>query len=172
MPKCAKCKKDLNKAEAYVVETTSEKTGKVTRKYYCSEDEYKRIIKDREDRDAVYKEILKYFPMIKTSGDLPRNLFITIGGIAEEKGWAELLEYLNTDVDYLDKWMDKEFKNCNAKANYLGKVILNRIGEEKAQIRVPIIKQIEEDFTMPEPMVQPKKKIPQRKGFDDLLEEL
>ena len=46
MPKCTHCKKNIDKATAYIIETTSERTGKITKKYYCSEEEYNKIIKE------------------------------------------------------------------------------------------------------------------------------
>lgn len=171
MPKCAKCKRNLNRIEAHVVETTSEKTGRVTKKYYCSEEEYNTMIKERENRDATYKEILKYFPSIKMVKDLPKVFFMEMAGIADVHGWDCILNYLHDNEDFLHDILKKDFVSCNAKANYLYKVILNRIDcVKKVEVRSTIIKQSEEAF-----IITPhtsKKHTDTRKGFDDLLEDL
>lgn len=170
MPKCTHCKKNIDKATAYIIETTSERTGKITKKYYCSEEEYNKIIKDRSDKDNVYKVILKYFPSIKMVKDLPKVFFIEMGGIAETHDWGFILNYLHDDEEYLKSVMDKEFVSCNAKANYLYKVILNRIDGSRVQVKAPIVK-ITEDVYIP-PSCRPNKQVETRRGFDDLLEDL
>lgn len=172
MPKCTHCKKELDKTTAYLVEGVT-RTGNPTKKWYCSKEEYDAIQAERNNKAEAYKEILKYFPMIKASRDLPRILFVDMGGIADVHKWEGILRYLQNDQEYLSQVMDKEFPSYDAKAKYLFKVIVNRIDRTNKQEepRPVIIKQTE-DFFMSEPVVQPKKKTTQRRGFDDLLEEL
>lgn len=174
MPKCTICKKDLNKTEAYVVATTSEKTGKTTRKYYCSEEEYNKMIKEREDKNATYNEIMKYFPSIKMTKDLPRVFFMEMTGLAEVHGWEGVLNYLQSDEDYLRDVMNKDFVSCSGKANYLYKVILNRIEGAKIQTNKPVVAIVSQksiEIDMPE-TVSYKKKEKKRPSLADMIGDL
>ena len=175
MPKCTICKKDLNKTEAYVVETTSEKTGRTTRKYYCSEEEYNKMIKEREDKNATYAEIMKYFPSIKMVKDLPRVFFMEMTGLAEVHGWDNILRYLQDDEEYLHDVMSKDFVSCNGKANYLYKVILNRIeGTRKVEVSKSVITTIHQtsiEIDIPE-TISYKKKEKKRPSLADMIGDL
>lgn len=171
MPKCTHCKKEVDKTTAYLVESVT-KSGNKSRKWYCSKEEYDLIQHNKEMKDAVYAEILKYFPSIKLAGSLPQFLFVEAGIIAAEHSWDKIYDYLQENADYIKRALDKDFSGDASKGKYLAAMI--RTGCEKEQkvvVREPVKKQMEE-FTMSEPIVQPKKKTPQRRGFDDLLEEL
>ena len=171
MPKCTHCKKELDKTTAYLVEGVT-KTGNPTKKWYCSREEYEQIQHNKVMKDAVYVELLKYFPMVKRARNLPQVLYADMNGINEVHGWDGILKYLQSDVEYLEKVMDKEFPSYNSRALYLIKVIMTRIEKAKVEEPKPVIKKQVEEFTMSEPVMQPKKKTPQRRGFDDLLEDL
>jgi hypothetical protein len=171
MPKCTHCKKDLDKSTAYLVEGIT-KGGNKSRKWYCSQEEYEQIQHNEAMKKTVYKEILKYFPSIKLANSLPKFLFIEVGVIAAEHSWDKIYDYLQENADYIDTVLNKDFPTDASKGKYLAAVI--RTGCEKEQkvvVTEPVKKQIEE-FTMTEPVVHPKKKTPQRRGFDDLLEDL
>lgn len=171
MPKCTHCKKDLDKSTAYLVEDV-DKNGKTKKKWYCSQEEYDLIQHNKMMKPIVYKEILKYFPSIKIANSLPKFLFIEVGVIASQHSWDKVYDYLQENSDYIEKALDKDFPTDASKGKYLAAMI--RTGCEKEQkvvIREPVKKQTEE-FVIPEPTVQPKKKTPQRRGFDDLLEDL
>jgi hypothetical protein len=171
MPKCTHCKKDVDKSIAYLVEGIT-KGGNKSRKWYCSKEEYEQIQHNESMKKTVYKEILKYFPSIRIAGSLPKFLFVEVGVIAAEHSWDKIYDYLQENADYIEKALDKDFSVDASKGKYLAAMI--RTGCEKEQkivVREPVKKQVEEP-TMSEPVVQPKKKTPQRRGFDDLLEEL
>lgn len=171
MPKCTHCKKELDKTTAYLVEGVT-RTGNPTKKWYCSQEEYEQIQMDKETRSNVYTEILKYFPSIKMANSLPKFLFMEVGIIASQHSWNKIYDYLQENADYIERALDKDFPGDPSKGKYLAAMI--RTGCEKEQrviVREPVKKQTEE-FMMSEPVAQPKKKTPQRRGFDDLLEEL
>lgn len=171
MPKCTHCKKELDKTTAYLVEGVT-KSGNKSRKWYCSKEEYDAIIHDGEMKGKVYSNILQYFPSLKLVASLPKILFVEVGVIASQHSWDKIYDYMQENVSYIEKALDKDFPSDASKGKYLAAVI--RTGCEKEQrvvVREPVKKQTEE-FTMSEPVVQPKKKTPQRRGFDDLLEEL
>ena len=185
MPKCAYCKKVLKHKEAYRLDLGVTETGRKSSRYYCSQEEYeesKRIKaeaerkkeKNKEDQAAVYTEIMKYFPAITMVNSLPRTVFMEMSAIASYYGWEKMLECLTRDEDYITRALDKDFPTEVSKGKYLAAIIRNGCekGQRNVVVRESIIKQSEEDFTMPEPVLQPKKRVPQRKGFDDLLEEL
>lgn len=171
MPKCKYCDKNVDTKTGYLF-IGKTRTGNPKREWYCSKEECDTKYHNQEIKDAVYAELRRYFPMIKRSNSLPKILYADMNGINEVHGWDAILEYLQSDSDYLEKIMDKEFSSYDSKALYLLKVIMTRIEkEQRVIVREPVKKQTEE-FIMSESAVQPKKKTPQRRGFDDLLEEL
>lgn len=171
MPKCKYCEKPVDTKTGYLF-TGITKNGNPKREWYCSKEECEQKYHNQEMKDAVYTELRKYFPMVTRASNLPRILYADLNGVANVHGWEGILKYLQSDAEYLCEIMEQEFSSYNSKALYLLKVIMNRIEKEKVvQPKPVIIKQIEE-FTMVEPVVQPKKKTPQRRGFDDLLEDL
>lgn len=171
MPKCTHCKKDIDKSTAYLVENIT-KGGNKSRKWYCSKEEYEQIQHDKVVKSEVYAEILTYFPSIKIVNSLPKFLFMEVGIIASQHSWDKILDYLKENAQYIERALDKDFSADTSKGKYLAAMI--RTGCEKEQkvvVKEPVKKQTEE-FVMIEPIIHPKKKTPQRRGFDDLLEDL
>ena len=179
LPKCICCKKKLIRSEAHKVEIKNEDTGEIKKILYCcSEEEYSKMIKERENKDAVYEEIReKYFPAAQMISSLPRLIFIDIGGISNIRTWEQILDYLHDDEEYLTNIMKKDFSSYDVRAKYFAKVVLNRIERRKAkfnkqsEVQTPVIKQTEDNFIAPS-FTPKKQKTDTRKGFDDLLEDL
>ena len=171
MPKCKYCEKTVDTKTGYLFIGVT-KTGNPKREWYCSKEECEKKYHDKDMKEAVHAELRRYFPMIKRSTSLPTILYADLNGVADVHGWEGILKYLQSDTEYLSQIMEKEFPSYNSRALYLLKVIMTRIEKAKVEQPKPVIVKQTEEFVMTEPTIQPKRKTSQRRGFDDLLEDL
>ena len=139
--KCKICGSKIDKDKAFCVETISQKTGKISRKYYCDDIEYENFInkkqKEKEDKDTMFKlinEILGYECIAFTLINKEIKPILT-------KYTYEDINYCLNDLkeqirDYMElKDIDKEFQRIRYIMTVLESNIMDKTTEHKNIIK-------------------------------------
>lgn len=104
--KCGICKTELSKEDAYCVETVSEKTKKISRKYYCSEQEYKR---DKYLK-SLHREIQLLYDYVLGYTCISKQKVLFIKELEENYTREQVYECLKANADKIkNNYLDKEY---------------------------------------------------------------
>ena len=162
--KCPVCGTELNTSTAYKVEIVGPRTGKVTYKYYCSEEEWlseeARKKKAKEDKDKAYYLICDIMGEKEIINTALWKEWVVWNKVADNEKIGKYLEenksQLTSEIGRLDS---SEF----AKIRYLSAIIKNGIKEFVPRVeKKPVV--IETVNEQPAMYVNTKK-INRRRGF-------
>lgn len=132
--KCKLCKTELDKDQAYCIEKKSEKTGKITREYYCDEAEY---LKDKEEKGLwrelllICDEILGYTCISKTKVNMLKEI--------ENSGYTrrQLYNCLEKNKAEIKKYLDeKDIKDEYGKLAYIFGCVKNKIRDDSNEFTI------------------------------------
>lgn len=160
--KCQICKKQLNTNEAYKVVDKNNKN-----KYYCSEVEFQaeeaRKNKAKEDKDNVYKMIVKLFRYEVVNSQL----------FAEWNIWnklrtnEEIYQLLQENEEYLQQICDRHFDTEYQRIRYFCTVVKNKLADFKPKPRV--VEEVKPRVVVEEVMYEaPAKSLNKRRSLADL----
>ena len=135
--KCPICGSELNTSTAYKVEIVGPRTGKVTYKYYCSEEEWlseqARKKKAKEDKDKAYYLICDIMGEKEIINTALWKEWVVWNKVADNEKIGKYLEenksQLTSEIGRLDS---SEF----AKIRYLSASIKNGIKEFEPRVKI------------------------------------
>lgn len=123
--KCKKCGNKIERSDAFKVVV-----GKVNT-YYCNEDEYNEILKNRKLKDETYSYINNIFGYKVTN----TSMFKEINEIVDVFGYELLLSYLSENESYLMPVVqEKDFSNEYGKIRYFSAILKNSLADYKHNI--------------------------------------
>lgn len=123
--KCAICKAEIDKDEAFCIEKVNEKTNKVTRKYYCSEDEYN---EDKTNK-SLWRELLVSIDYILGYTCISKQKVNMLKEI-ENSGYSrkQLYSCIVNNKDEIKRYLDeKDILDEYGKLSYIFACIKNKI---------------------------------------------
>lgn len=168
--KCKECGNKLERSDAYLVESISEKTLKINKKYYCDEKCYKK----QETRKEL---IIKCNDLMEEILDIPirSNIYFNkmYSPIIKRYDYDVIYEFLTYEKDYIEQQMeDKDFNTVNVKLKYFLAIMQNNIGKyeqvikNKESFKEDIKHEIFEDIEF-KPVIEKKKR-----SLEDILNNL
>lgn len=168
--KCKECGNKLERSDAYLVESISEKTLKINKKYYCDEKCYKK----QETRKEL---IIKCNDLMEEILDIPirSNIYFNkmYSPIIKRYDYDVIYEFLTSEKDYIEQQMeDKDFNTVNVKLKYFLAIMQNNIGKyeqvikNKESFKEDIKHEIFEDIEF-KPVIEKKKR-----SLEDILNNL
>lgn len=169
--KCKECGNKLERDSAYLVENISEKTLKLSRKYYCNEECLKRQEKRKEliiKCNDLMEEILKI--PIRT------NIYFNkmYSPIIKKYDYFVIYEFLTSEKEYIQQQLEgKDFNTINVKLKYFLAIMQNNIGkyeeivDNKECFKEQISKSLFEDDIEFKSIVNKKKR-----SIEDILNNL
>lgn len=168
--KCKECGNKLERSDAYLVESISEKTLKINKKYYCDEKCYKK----QETRKEL---IIKCNDLMEEILDIPirSNIYFNkmYSPIIKRYDYDVIYEFLKSEKDYIEQQMeDKDFNTVNVKLKYFLAIMQNNIGKyeqvikNKESFKEDIKHEIFEDIEF-KPVIEKKKR-----SLEDILNNL
>lgn len=133
--KCYLCKKELESKEAYV-HTSISKTGKLTTKKYCNEQEFIDYQKEMDFRKCIFdfmKELLAY----EENQILPTTINKKVSELHNGYSYEEIYETLGFCKETLTYWCNLEgkFDKEYQKISYIFAIIINSINEVSKKIK-------------------------------------
>lgn len=117
MVKCRKCGNKIDQKLAFKVVV-----GK-TNAYYCNEEEYKEVLKLRQDHDDTYEMINRIFGYVVTN----TALYKEISGLAKCYPYETILNYLRDNFDYLYEVMHRDFEKEYGQIRYFSVILGNNL---------------------------------------------
>lgn len=117
--KCKGCGEKIDRDIAYRV------IVKGKNNYYCSEVEYKGIIKSKEVKDNTYELINQLFGYKVTNTALFKELNL----IRESHSYDKIYAYLQENVTYLEQTLSKSFCSEYAKIRYFSAILKNSLAD-------------------------------------------
>lgn len=170
--KCLVCGAELDTKTAYKVDIVSQKTGKVSHKYCCSQSEFEseeeRKKKATEDKNKVYRlicDILGEREIINTA--LYKEWAIWNKVADNEK----ISKYLEENKDYLTSALSRVHSSEYARIRYLSTIIRDKIKAFVPRVEVVEVvqpKAVETTFYEIGDVVHK----PTRRSLDDLEDEV
>ena len=162
--KCPVCGTELNTSTAYKVEIVGPRTGKVTYKYYCSEEEWlseqARKKKAKEDKDKAYYLICDIMGEKEIINTALWKEWVVWNKVADNE---KIGKYLEENKSQLTSEISRLSSSEFAKIRYLSAIIKNGIKEsEQRDEKKPVV--IEAVNEQPAMYVNTKK-INRRRGF-------
>lgn len=131
--KCKLCKTELDKDQSYCIEKKSEKTGKITREYYCSIKEYEKNKRNKElwlENMRIFDSIIGYVCVSKVKTNefkaLEENFTREQIYNCLEKNKAEIKRYLD----------EKNIMDEYGKIVYIFACIKNKIKDDSNEFTV------------------------------------
>lgn len=138
--KCRACGNRIDRAEAFKVVVDK------TNAYYCNEEEYTAILKQREFKDNTYSMINKIFGYVVTN----TAIYKEISPLVEIYGYQIILDYLNENFDYLFDVVHRPFEKEYNKIRYFSAVLSNTLRdfqEKNIPKKEPMQKILEPDVS-------------------------
>lgn len=168
--KCKECGNKLERSDAYLVESISEKTLKINKKYYCDEKCYKK----QETRKEL---IIKCNDLMEDILDIPirSNIYFNkmYSPMIKRYDYDVIYEFLTSEKDYIEQQIeDKDFNTINVKLKYFLAIMQNNIGKyeqvikNKESFKEDIKHEIFEDIEF-KPVIEKKKR-----SLEDVLNNL
>ena len=168
--KCKECGNKLERSDAYLVESISEKTLKINKKYYCDEQCYKK----QETRKEL---IIKCNDLMEDILDIPirSNIYFNkmYSPMIKRYDYDVIYEFLTSEKDYIEQQIeDKDFNTINVKLKYFLAIMQNNIGKyeqvikNKESFKEDIKHEIFEDIEF-KPVIEKKKR-----SLEDVLNNL
>lgn len=169
--KCKECGNKLEKVDAYLIETISESTLKISKKYYCNEMCYEKQEKRKEliiKCNDLMEEILKI--PIRT------NIYFNkmYSPIIKTYDYDVIYEFLTSEKDYIEQQIEgKDFNTINVKLKYFLAIMQNNIGKyeqiikNKESFKEDVTKSLFEDDIEFKPITEKKKR-----SIEDILNNL
>ena len=168
--KCKECGNKLERSDAYLVESISEKTLKINKKYYCDEKCYKK----QETRKEL---IIKCNDLMEEILDIPirSNIYFNkmYSPMIKRYDYDVIYEFLTSEKDYIEQQIeDKDFNTINVKLKYFLAIMQNNIGKyeqvikNKESFKEDIKHEIFEDIEF-KPVIEKKKR-----SLEDVLNNL
>ena len=121
---CKICKGKIEKEQAFCIEKVSEKTGKVSRSYYCSREEYEKdkFLKSLwRELLLLYDDILGYTCISKTKVNMIKEL-------EENYSREQIYNCLKANADSIKRYLDeKGIYEEYGKLCYITSAIKNKI---------------------------------------------
>lgn len=132
--KCKICGEKIDKDKAYCIEKEG-KTGKITREYYCSEEEYEsdRFLK------SLWKEILLLYDYILGYTCISKTKVNQIKEIETNYSREQLYNCLKANADSIKMYLnEKDIYEEYGKISYITSAIKNKIKDysENEQIQI------------------------------------
>ena len=165
--KCPVCGTELNTSTAYKVEIVGPRTGKVTYKYYCSEEEWlseqARKKKVKEDKDKAYYLICDIMGEKEIINTALWKEWAIWNKVADNE---KIGKYLEENKSQLTSEIGRLSSSEFAKIRYLSAIIKNGIKEFEPRVKIeePKISVIEEHY-------ETKYKSKTRQALEDFEEE-
>lgn len=128
--KCRSCGKILRSGDAYRhIHVTS--GGNKENHYYCNEDEYLEIERDKEYRRRTLAKIQSDILEYDDRQILPQTLIGDISKLGKRYGYEVVYKCIEDNFDDLHYWMSLEdkFNNEFAKCRYMYTIIANNIND-------------------------------------------
>lgn len=163
--KCPICGSELNTSTAYKVEIIGPRTGKITYKYYCSEEEWlseqARKKKAKEDKDKAYYLICDIMGEKEIINTALWKEWAIWNKVADNE---KISKYLEENKSQLTSEIGRLSSSEFAKIRYLSAIIKNGIKEFEPRVeeKKPVI--IETIYEQPTIYINTKK-INRRRGF-------
>lgn len=168
---CQVCRKKIEKDTAYKITVVGPKSGKITHKYYCSEQEWlaeeARKKKYKEDKNKVYYLISDMFGYeIQNS-----KFFDEWAKWNKLKSNEDIYKYIRENEDYLQDACDKSFNSEAQKIMYFSAILKNSLMdfrpkvEGKLEVKETPTPKIEIDETVYE---APSRSLNKRRSLEDL----
>lgn len=127
--KCRECGAKLEKENAYLVETISEKTLKINSKYYCNQKCYENQIR-RQDLILKCNDIMEEILEIPIRTNIYFNKMYS--PIIQSYSYEVIHEFLICEQDYITTMLQgKDFNTNNVKIKYFLAVMQNNIDKYK-----------------------------------------
>lgn len=148
--KCPICGTELNTSTAYKVEIVGPRTGKVTCKYYCSEEEWlseqARKKKAKEDKDKAYYLICDIMGEKEIISTALYKEWTVWNKVADNE---KISKYLEENRDYLSSVIGRLDSSEFAKIRYLSAIIKNGIKEFEPRVEVkPTVAEVDDNFEL------------------------
>ena len=122
--KCKICGEKITSDTAYCIEKINEKTGKKTRSYYCSKEEYD---KDKYQK-SLWKEILLLYDYILGYTCISKVKTNQIKEIEENYSREQLYNCLRANADSIKMYLNqKDIYEEYGKLSYITNAIKNKI---------------------------------------------
>ena len=159
--KCPICGSELNTSTAYKVEIIGPRTGKITYKYYCSEEEWlseqARKKKVKEDKDKAYYLICDIMGEKEIINTALWKEWAVWNKVADNE---KIGKYLEENRDYLSSVIGKLNSSEFAKIRYLSTIIKDRIKEFVPMVKVEesSATEVNDNFELfePTPIITPQ----------------
>ena len=141
--KCSICSNKISKDEAYCVETVGS-TGRITRKYYCSEQEY---LEDKENK-ALWKNLLVKVDEILGYTCISKTKVNMIKDIEANYTRKQLYNCLCNNAEEIKRYLDeKGIYDEYGKLSYIFACIRNKIKDSSEQTTMSATQIDIEDIT-------------------------
>lgn len=165
---CQVCRKKIEKDTAYKITVVGPKSGKITHKYYCSEQEWlaeeARKKKYKEDKNKVYYLISDMFGYeIQNS-----KFFDEWAKWNKLKSNEDIYKYIRENEDYLQDACDKSFNSEAQKIMYFSAILKNSLRDFKPTPKVEVV---EKPKVVIEEHYETKYKAKGRQALEDLEED-
>lgn len=122
--KCKICGEKIDSDKAYCIEKINEKTGKKTRSYYCSKEEFER---DKYLK-GLWREILLLYDYILGYTCISKTKVNQIKEIEENYSREQLYNCLKANADSIKMYLDeKDIYEEYGKISYITSAIKNKI---------------------------------------------
>lgn len=147
--KCLVCGAELDTKTAYRVEIVSKKTGKITYKYCCSEEEWKfeeaRKKKANEDKNKVYRLVCDILGEKEIISTALYKEWVVWNKVADNE---KIGKYLEENKDYLTSALSRVHSSEYARIRYLSTIIRDKIKAftPKVEVEKPRVAVIEEHY--------------------------
>lgn len=102
--------------------------------YYCSENEYLKIIEEKESRKNLLEKINNVFGYVITNTVLSKEL----SEISKVYSYAKINLYVTENMNQLQKFMSKSFYNEYGKIKYFTTILKNNLKDYIVSIPVAI----------------------------------
>lgn len=110
--------------------------------YYCNEEEYKSIVKNKELKDNTYETIYQIFQYKVTN----TTLFKEINSLLPIYEYEMIYHYLLDNKEYLTNVLQKSFQNEYSKIRYFSAILKNSLSDyllpekkEKKEIEIEFV---------------------------------
>jgi YHS domain-containing protein len=153
---CKACKIKIEKESAYKVKRNDKN------EYYCNEKEYIHVQQEKSARLKVLELVNDIFGYVVINTVLQKE----ISEIAHIYTYTAIASYMQDNLQYIQKFMNKDFSNEYGKIRYLCTIIKNNL-IDYIKIVSPVDKIIEGDIINTK--YQPKTR---KKCLNDYLTEL
>ena len=133
--KCKICGEKIASDTAYCIEKINEKTGKKTRSYYCSKEEYD---KDKYQK-GLWKEILLLYDYILGYTCISKTKVNQIKEIEENYSREQLYNCLRANADSIKMYLNqKDIYEEYGKLSYITNAIKNKIKDYSQNEQIQI----------------------------------